>query len=218
MAGDTPFPGPLVTLRRRFESQKNAAFVVEFSSISVTAKRFSIPAQVATVVSLIAGMLGGLDVLMTFVPYGFADSIRSGTMKFFVSLGAIMLIPLGTAAGVLLGRSILRLWPQRSGVDLRVVSVDFGTFINSDALSAGGATLVEGRTRAFARPKGNRPRPRPWRGSRRARARIRVGDTARNTRRRPPLRRATRPRLRRKMAVALASRSGRARGFLPCIG
>jgi len=143
MAGDTPFPGPLETLRRRFEPQKNAAFVVEFSSISVTAKRFSVPAQVATVVSWIAGMLGGLAVFVTLVPYGFADSIRSGTMKFFVSLGAIMLIPLGTAAGVLLGRSILRLWPQRSGVDLRVVSVDFGTFINSvDLVSAQGSITV----------------------------------------------------------------------------
>src|SRR5712692_6149264 len=76
-AGDSPFPGPLETFRRRFEPQKNAAFVVEFSSISVTARRFSMPAQVATVVSLIAGMLGGLAVFMTFVPYGFADSIRS---------------------------------------------------------------------------------------------------------------------------------------------
>ncbi len=147
-AGDSPFPGPLETFRRRFEPQKNAAFVVEFSSISVTARRFSMPAQVATVVSLIAGMLGGLAVFMTFVPYGFADSIRSGTMKFFVGLGVIMLIPLGTAAGVLLGRTILRLWPRRSGVDVRVVTVDFGTFINSvDLVSAQGSITVRIVTR-----------------------------------------------------------------------
>jgi len=48
-----------------------------------------------------------------------------------------MVIPLGTAAGVLLGRNILRLWPQRSGTELHVASVDFGTFISSIDFASG---------------------------------------------------------------------------------
>jgi len=135
--GDTPFPGPLETFRKRFEPQKKAPFVVEFSSNGVMARRFSIPAQVATVASLFAGMVGGLALTMSLVPRDFVDSIASGTMKFLALLAVVMVIPLGTAAGVLLGRNILRLWPQRSGTELHVASVDFGTFISSIDFASG---------------------------------------------------------------------------------
>src|SRR5438093_5882419 len=89
-------------------------------------------------------MVGGLALSMSLVPRDFVDSIPSGTMKFFALLAVVMVIPLGTAAGVLLGRNILRLWPQRSGPELHVPSFDFGTFITSIDLPSGRMTITVG--------------------------------------------------------------------------
>ena len=147
-AGDTPFLGPMETFRRRVEPQKKASFVVEFSSNRVMARRFSIPAQFAMVASLFGGMFGGLGLIMSLLPRDFADSIPSGTMKFIALLAVVMVIPLGTAAGVLVGLNILRLWPQGSGTELHVASVDFGSFINSiDFASTQGPVTVRIVTR-----------------------------------------------------------------------
>ena len=152
-SGNTPFPGPLESFRRRFEPQKRAAFVLELSPGGVVAKRFSIPAQIATVASLILGMLGGLAVIV-----GFTAPVSAGTSEiqfgkvggFIASLAVIMLIPLGTAGGMLIGRRLLRDWPQPSGVELRVVSVDLGTLFSSVELASARGTI---RVRVITRRK-----------------------------------------------------------------
>ena len=140
VSGILPFPGPLVSVTNSESAILDprarpfpwatrqgapANFVLEVSSTGITAKKFSIGAQLVYIGILVAGLFGGLGLSTLLIA---VFGLRSETTPFLVSLGVILLIPFGMIPGAFIGRGVLRMWPRTESVEVQISSVRLGTF------------------------------------------------------------------------------------------